>query len=413
MYHFLFENSSLYSNYELAKYSLLPLRAWIQSSKRVFEENEGLNFGIPIADNSFKATIDLIERVTRNYEKPEFGITETKVDGAKVTILQTMILSKTFCKLLNFRKEPMIKQEKLLIVAPMSGHHATLLRGTVQDVLPHFDTYITDWVDARNVPISEGKFDLDDFIAYVQKFIEILGSDIHVMAVCQPTVPVLAAISLLASQGKKTPKSMILIGGPVDARKHPTAVNSFADGRSIHWFERNLISRVPCTYPGFMRQVYPGFIQLSGFMTMNMKRHMGEHMNLFKNLVIGDGESAEKHKKFYNEYLAVMDMPAEFYLQTIKTVFKDFDLPLGKMMSNGEKVKPEDIKNCAILCIEGELDDISGVGQTKAALNLCKNVPDDKKLYHLQKGVGHYGVFNGTKFRESIVPLIKKFTDKA
>ncbi|NDF12753.1 MAG: polyhydroxyalkanoate depolymerase [Proteobacteria bacterium] len=366
------------------------------------------------AGRSFGAYFELLERITRNYAEPEFGIKSVKVDGKAVAIKEVLVTEKTFCRLIHFKKEPSVKpQPKMLIVAPLSGHFATLLRGTVQDTLPYFDVYITDWANARDIPMSLGPFDFDDYVDYVIAFTEHLGSNVNLMAVCQPSVPVMAAVAIMSAKNNKyTPDTMTLIGGPIDTRVNPTKVNKTAYERPIEWFEQNVITHVPVNYPGFMRKVYPGFIQLSGFMSMNLDRHIGEHLGLFMHLVQGDGDSAEAHKKFYNEYLAVMDLPAEFYLQTVRLVFQEFALPKGKMVSRGRPVKPEAITKTALLAVEGERDDISGVGQTKAAIDLCKGLPADKKKYHLQKEVGHYGSFNGRRFREEIVPTIFNFVSK-
>jgi poly(3-hydroxybutyrate) depolymerase len=298
-------------------------------------------------------------------------------------------------------------------VAPLSGHYATLLRGTVEALLPHFEIYITDWADGREVPTQLGGFDLDDYIDYLIEFMEFLGPEIHTMAVCQPAVPLLAAVAIMAdSTPAAAPASMTLIGGPVDTRKNPTEVNKLATKRSLEWFKSHVITRVPFNYPGFLRPVYPGFLQLSGFMTMNLDRHIGEHVKLFQHLVNGDGESAEAHKKFYNEYLSVLDLPAEFYLQTIEVVFQQHALPKGEWVSRGRHIDPSKITRTALLTLEGELDDISGVGQTQAAQTLCSGLKPTQKKHHLQPAVGHYGIFNGRKFRDLIVPIIKDFAAK-
>lgn len=358
-----------------------------------------------------KANNSLLDRISKNYKKPEFAIKTTKVNGKDIAIKEVVKYLKPFCQLIHFKKMSKIQLPKLLIVAPMAGHHATLLRNTVEETLPFFDVFITDWVDAKLVPIGAGSFDLDDYIDYMIEFFAYLGPGTHVMAVCQPVVPVLAAVSIMEEQkNNNTPTSMILIGGPVDSRYNPTKVNFFAIERSIAWFENNLITRVPINYPGFMRRVYPGFLQLMGFISMNANKHYDEHYNYFINILKGDVEKVERHHKFYNEYFAVMDLPAEFYLQTIQLVFQQHALPLGKMISRGRKVNPAAIKKTALIGIEGELDDIAGVGQTKASLDLCVNIPSKFKQYHLQKGVGHYGVFSGSKFRDNIVPKIVDFT---
>ncbi|PIR32106.1 MAG: hypothetical protein COV36_05195 [Alphaproteobacteria bacterium CG11_big_fil_rev_8_21_14_0_20_44_7] len=280
-------------------------------------------------------------------------------------------------------------------------------------MLPFFDVYITDWTNAREVPLTEGEFDLDDYIDYTMEFIEKLKGDCHVMAVCQPVVPVAAAVAIMENEGRKYhPKSMILIGGPIDGRINPTMVNELADKKPIEWFEQHLITRVPLTYKGAGRKVYPGFLQLAGFLSMKPDDHIQKHKDYFNHLIEGDGESAEKHEKFYDEYLSVMDITAEFYLQTIKKVFQDFDLPQGKFESRGRPVRMEHITKTALIALEGENDDIAGVGQSHAALTLCKNLAKSKKHYHLQKDVGHYGIFNGRRFREFVVPVIKEFTEK-
>jgi poly(3-hydroxybutyrate) depolymerase len=294
----------------------------------------------------------------------------------------------------------------------MSGHYATLLRGTVETFLPTHRVMITDWTDARLVPLAAGPFDLDDYIDYLMAMFRSFGPDLHVMAVCQPAVPVAAAIARMeAEKDPCTPRSMILMGGPIDTRRSPTAVNLVAERRGIEWFRRNCITKVPPTYPGFWRDVYPGFLQLSGFMAMNIDRHLSAHGEMFNHLVDGDGDSAEKHREFYDEYLAVMDLTAEFYLQTVEKVFVNHELPKGEMMHRDKPVDLMAIRNCAIMAIEGERDDISGVGQTLAALELTPNLPPHKKLYHLQTGVGHYGVFNGSRFRAQIAPRIVEFIE--
>lgn len=362
---------------------------------------------------SASASLELFERLTRKYKKPEFDIKPVEVDGKKVKIKQKTVLKKPFCNLIHFEKEGGHKQPKLLITAPMSGHYATLLRGTVQDTLPHFDVYITDWLNASEVPLEDGRFDLDDYIDYTIEFIEHLKGDCHVMAVCQPVVPVAAAVALMENgESKVHPKSMILIGGPIDGRINPTMINKFADKKPIEWFTQNLISRVPMNFDGHGRNVYPGFLQLAGFLSMKPHDHIEKHKEYYEHLVEGDGDNSEKHEKFYDEYLSVMDITAEFYLETIKKVFQDFDLPQGKYTSRGRPVKMEFVKKTALLALEGEKDDIAGVGQSHAALGLCKNLAKEKKHYHLQKDVGHYGIFNGSRFRKFVVPVLQDFIAK-
>lgn len=407
-----FGNSHLYTAFELQRMALSPINMMAKASKEFYS-----NVLNPISYTEFgrhaAAGSELLERMTRRFAKPAFEITETLVKDEAVLIEERPVLTKVFGRLLHFRKERRYKQPKLLIVAPMSGHYATLLRGTVEGFLPHMDVYITDWRNAQDVPVVEGSFDLDDYINYVIEFIRFLGDNVHVLAVCQPAVPVFAAAAIMnAENDPKAPASIILTGGPIDTRINPTQVNQLAYEKSIDWFRHNVITRVPVNYAGAWRAVYPGFLQLTGFMSLNMDKHIESHVELFNHLVEGDGESAEAHKTFYNEYLSVMDIPAEFYLQTVETVFQKFSLPQGKMVSRGRKINPAAMKKTALMCIEGEKDDISGVGQTKAALDLCTNLPKAKKHYHMQKGVGHYGQFNGRRFREFIVPAVCDFIQK-
>jgi poly(3-hydroxybutyrate) depolymerase len=358
---------------------------------------------------SVAATAELVERGTRHFRKPEFGLPSTSIDGEKVAITEEIVLRKPFGQLRRFKREKAgLDQPKLLMVAPMSGHYATLLRGTVEALLPYADIYITDWRDARMVPLSDGHFDLDDYIDYVIEFLEHLGPGAHAMAVCQPSVPVFAAVSLMGSaEHPCRPRSLTMMGGPIDTRVNPTVPNNLATTRSLKWFEKTVVQVVPPNYPGFMRRVYPGFLQLTGFMTMNLDRHVGAHLRLFDHLIQGDGDSAEAHRKFYDEYLAVMDMTAEFYLDTVKTVFQDHALPRGIMISRNRKVDPGAIRDTAILTVEGELDDISGIGQTRAAHNLAHNLPEEKHFHYEQPGVGHYGIFNGRRWREEIMPRVR------
>ena len=297
----------------------------------------------------------------------------------------------------------------VLIVAPLSGHHSTLLRDTVRALLRDHKVFITDWTDARMVPLDAGPFHLDDYVTYVQEFIRHIGPEVNVISVCQPTVPVLAAISLLASNGEATPRTMTMMGGPIDARKSPTAVNNLAMNKSHNWFEHNVIYRVPVNYPGSGRAVYPGFLQHSGFVAMNPDRHLSSHYDYFLDLVRGDGDSADSHREFYDEYNAVLDMPAEYYLDTIKTVFQDFALVNGTWHVNGQLVRPQDIKTTALLTIEGELDDISGAGQTRAAHDLCTGIAKTRQFHYDVVGAGHYGIFSGRRWREKVYPEVKQF----
>lgn len=366
---------------------------------------------------SIAASAELFERMTRRYGKPMFGLNATKVDGVEVEVMEEHVWSRPFCSLLHFRRQfegEAPKQSKLLIVAPMSGHYATLLRGTVEAFLPSHDVYITDWVDARTVPVLEGSFDLDDYIDYLQEMMRRLAQDggpVHTLGVCQASVPLICAIAAMeAANDPATPESMILMGGPIDTRVNPTAVNKLAEKRGIDWFRRHCIHTVPFPHAGMGRDVYPGFLQLSGFMAMNIERHVTAHLEMFNHLIEGDGDSAEKHRDFYDEYLAVMDLTAEFYLQTVERVFIRHEVPLGLLRHRGELIDLKAIRRTALLTVEGEKDDISGVGQTYAAQDLCSGIPAARKAHHLQDGVGHYGVFNGSRFRREIAPRICAFT---
>jgi len=360
------------------------------------------------------ANTELFTRLMQRYHKPEWGIDSVSVDGEEVVVDKHIVVDKPFCKLIHFEKNIQNKGPKLLIVAPLSGHFATLLRDTVRTALIDHDVWVTDWVDAKMVPLSEGAFSLDDYVAYIREFIRVLAPELNVMSVCQPTVPVLAAISLMASNGEKeSPQSMIMMGGPIDARLSPTAVNQFADQHSHQWFANQMIMRVPQNYPGFARRVYPGFMQHASFMAMNPDRHLNAHWEFYKHLMQGDQDSAEAHRQFYDEYNAVLDMPAEYYLDTVRVVFQDFLLPKGKWEIGGELVEPSAIESTALFTIEGELDDISGNGQTESAQKLCSNIPKRQRKHLLAKGVGHYGIFSGRKFRSLIYPQIKNFIEKS
>ena len=398
--------------YEAAHLLLSPARAATETTKLLFENPFNPWSRTPYG-RTVSAACELFERTTRRYAKPTFGLDATVVNGERVSVKERVVWQRPFCRVLHFERalpEGVAPQPKLLIVAPMSGHYATLLRGTVEAFLPTHQVFITDWVDARMVPLAAGRFDLDDYIDYVMAMSRALGP-LHVLAVCQPSVPVIAAVARMEAENDPlTPRSMTLMGGPIDTRRSPTAVNQLAEQRGVEWFKRNCIVKVPPSYPGFYREVYPGFLQLSGFMAMNLDRHVTAHNDMFRHLVQGDGDSAEKHRDFYDEYLAVMDMTAEFYLQTVEKVFCTHELPKGEMMHRDKPVELMAIRRCAIMAVEGEKDDISGVGQTLAALELTPNLPADKKLYHLQEGVGHYGVFNGRRFRAEIAPRIAEFT---
>jgi poly(3-hydroxybutyrate) depolymerase len=403
---------SFYQIYEFNHAALAPWRAVADATKIAFQ-NPLNPFSETTFGRSVAAAAELFERTTRRYGKPDFGLHETIVDGRTVPVAERIVWQKPFCSLLHFQRalpKSRAADPKVLIVAPLSGHYATLLRGTVEAMLPAHEVFITDWQDARMVPLAEGRFDLDDYIDYVIEMLRHLGPGVHVMAVCQPSVPVLAAVSLMSEdRDPDLPVTMTLMGGPIDTRLAPTAVNRVAKARGTDWFRRNTIMKVPFPHPGFLRDVYPGFLQLSGFMSMNFDRHVSAHQEFFGHLIEGDGDSAEKHRDFYDEYLAVMDLTAEFYLQTVDTVFVRHALPNGQMTHRGRPIRPETIRRTALLTIEGERDDISGVGQTKAAHALCTNLAYDKKQHYLALGVGHYGVFNGSRFRNEIQPRIVDF----
>jgi poly(3-hydroxybutyrate) depolymerase len=406
-------SSPMYWFYEVSHAALNPARAYADAARLYFKSPVNplsfTTFGKSIA-----AACELFERSTRRYGRPEWRIDSTLVGGERVPVQIATVWERPFCRLLHFERSllhpPRRLQPKVLIVAPMSGHYPTLLRGTVEAFLPNHEVYLTEWVDARMVPLADGAFDLDDYIDYVIEILHKLEGDTHVIAVCQPSVPVLAAVALMEAQDDRClPNSMVLMGGPIDTRRNPTAVNRLAEQRGTDWFRRNVITKVPFPNPGVMRDVYPGFLQLNGFMSMNLDRHLEAHKDLFMHLVQGDGDSAQKHREFYDEYLAVMDLAAEFYLQTVDTVFVRHALPKGTMKHRGVPVDPARIHRVALMTVEGEHDDISGVGQTEAAHELCVNIPGDRRTHYLQPGVGHYGVFNGSRFRAEIAPRIADF----
>ena len=402
-----------YQMYELNHAAIAPMRAYADAMRLTFQ-NPINPMSHTQLGRSVAAGFELFERTTRRYGKPAFGLDETALDTGKVSVHEKTVWSRPFCNLIHFERTLPSNHKpdpKILVVAPMSGHYATLLRGTVETLLPNAEVYITDWTDARMVPVSEGRFDLDDYIDYVISMLHALGPDTHVMAVCQPAVPVLAAVALMEESGDKfAPTTMTLMGGPIDTRINPTGVNELAQAKPIEWFEDNVTMQVPWPLPGFSRNVYPGFLQLSGFMTMNLDRHMIAQKDFYNHLVKNDGDSAERHREFYDEYLAVMDMTAEFYLQTVDTVFIKHSLPKGEMMYRGRKVDTKAIRNVALMTVEGENDDISGLGQTEAAQTICPNIPDDMRHHYVQPDVGHYGVFNGSRFRAEIAPRILDFT---
>lgn len=403
----------LYHWFELGQAACRPARVAADACRLLL--NNPLNpVGHTVVGRSLTAACEVFERTTRRYGRPAFGISETMIDGARIAVREEALLELPFCRLLHFDRdvpETIARaQPRILIVAPMSGHFATLLRGTVQALLPHADVSITDWQDARSVPYARGRFDLDTYVDYLIQMFRLFEGDVHVLAVCQPSVPVLAAVSLLEEAGDEdVPLSMMLMGGPVDTRISPTVVNKLAVERGIGWFERSVITTVPWLHPGRGRSVYPGFLQLTGFMTMNLDRHISAHRDLFLHLVRGDGDSAVKHKEFYDEYMAVMDLSAEFYLQTVDTVFIRHALPEGKMSHRGHRIDPGAVSRVALMTIEGERDDITGIGQCQAAHALCRSIPDERRRHREQAGVGHYGIFNGSRFNAEILPDMLDF----
>jgi poly(3-hydroxybutyrate) depolymerase len=406
----------LYQLYETQRALLAPFAEFASASSKLYSHPLSPFTHTPMAQR-VSAGFDLMHRLAKDYEKPEFGITQALVNGTPVAVQQHVAIEKPFCRLLRFKRftdDPqalatMKGQPTVLVVAPLSGHHSTLLRDTVTSLLQDHKVFITDWTDARMVPADAGPFHLDDYVAYVQEFIRHIGPGVNVISVCQPTVPVLAAVSLMASAGEPTPPTLTMMGGPIDARLSPTAVNNLAMNKSLEWFEHNVIYRVPPNYPGSTRRVYPGFLQHSGFVAMNPDRHLTSHYDYFLDLVRGDLEGADEHREFYDEYNAVLDMPAEYYLDTIRVVFQDFALVNGSWRVYGELVRPQDIKTSALLTIEGELDDISGAGQTKAAHGLCTGIPKARQFHYDAVGAGHYGIFSGRRWREQVYPQVRDF----
>lgn len=401
----------LYQALDAQLASLTPLRVAAEALQQVFT-HPLLPGSYTPAGRAAAAGLELFERATRRYPKPAFGFGSVTVDGAAVPVREEIVAEKPFCRLLHFARDTAAARTDpvVLVVAPMSGHYATLLRGTVAALLPEHEVYVTDWLDARAVPLARGAFGLGDYIDYVVDFLRLLGPDAHVLAVCQPSPPVLAAVALLAASGDAAqPRSMTLIGGPVDTRVNPTVVDRLAASQPLDWFEHKAIHSVPHWYAGANRRVYPGFLQVTGFMSMNLDRHVGEHVKLFRHLVRGDGESAEAHRRFYDEYLSVMDLAADFYLDTIRVVFQEHALPKGAMTHRGIRVEPRAIAKTALLTVEGEKDDVSGIGQTRAAHALCPAIPPERRGHRLQRGVGHFGIFNGRRWREEIYPEIRGF----
>ena len=404
----------LYSLYEAQHLAMTPMRMAAELSKGWFGHPFSPWAHTPLA-KEIAAGSDLFLRVTARYDKPEWAIDHIFLEGVAAPVVIEPILEKPFCKLLRFQcvtAEPR-PLPKVLVVAPLSGHHATLLRDTVRTMLQHYEVYVTDWVDARMVSLDLGLFHFDDYVDYIREFARHLAPQLNVISVCQPTVPVLAALSLMADDAEAhPPKAMVMMGGPIDARRSPTAVNNLATKRPYAWFEQNLIHRVPVKYPGYMRRVYPGFLQHLGFVAMNPDRHFNAHWEYYDHLVAGEGDSADAHRRFYNEYNAVLDMPAEYYLETIRRVFQDFELPQGLMHVHTQPVRPEKIRETALLTIEGELDDISGNGQTEAAHTLCTGIEASRREHYHVPNVGHYGIFSGRRYRETIYPRIRAFLSK-
>ncbi len=402
----------LYALHEFQKTISAPLVAWIDTSHRLFSSPYSPLAYTPVSRH-VAASSELMGRLMRSYHKPGWNITHVNAGGRDVAVSIERVHDEPFCHLLRFRKDMPDPGRKVLIFAPLSGHHATLLRDTVRTMLRDFDVYITDWVDARMVPLAAGPFHLDDYVEYCKRFIRLLGPGVATVSVCQPTVPVMAAISLLAQENDPcTPSAAVMMGGPIDTRRSPTVVNELAMGRPHSWFEDKVIYRVPFNYPGFMRRVYPGFLQHLSFIAMNADRHIQAHRDFFNHLVVGDGDSAESHRRFYDEYNAVLDMPAEYYLDTIRVVFQEFLLAKGKWEVTGTLVEPAALRKTALFTVEGELDDISGNGQTEAAHNLATRIPSEKRKHLLAKGVGHYGIFSGRKFRDMVYPQIRDFVKR-
>jgi len=400
----------LYHLYALSHAAVTPWRTAANLGRLALNHPANpLSYSYPAKAAS--AALEVFESLTRHYGKPAFGIRSIERRGARITIQEEVVRSKAFCELKHFgRVGDASPPPRLLVVAPLSGHFATLLRGTVEALLPDFDVYVTDWIDAREVPLGAGRFDLNDYIDYVLEFMRLLGPDLHVLAVCQPGPAVLAATALLAAADDACqPATVTIMGSPIDTRRSPTEPNRLAKTRPLSWFEHNVINLVPFPHRGCMRRVYPGFLQLTGFMTMNLERHLSAHRQLYHNLVAGDGDSVAAHRAFYDEYLAVMDLPAEYYLQTLKVVFQEHQLAEGVMQHRGHSVDLRAIRRTALMTVEGEKDDISGIGQTQAAHELCSNIPAARRVDYVQPGVGHYGVFNGSRWRSEIAPRIRDF----
>ncbi len=405
----------LYHLYEWTHAAVKPWRT-AASMGRAMLNNPANPFSYTYQAKATSAALEVFDGLTRKYDKPQFGIKDVLCHGGRVAVTEEIVMHQPFCQLLHFKRDTSVLPErfrvapKVLVVAPMSGHFATLLRGTVHALLQDFDVYITDWIDAREVPTTAGNFDLNDYIDYVLGYMRALGPDLHVVAVCQPGPAVMAAAALLAATNDPSqPATLTIMGSPIDTRRSPTQPNLLAKSKPLSWFQNNVIMSVPFPNVGAMRRVYPGFLQLTGFMTMNLDRHLDAHRSLYQNLVSGDGDSVSAHRKFYDEYLAVMDLPADYYLQTIQKVFQEHQLADGLLEHRGERVDLKAIRRTALMTVEGENDDISGIGQTQAAHDLCTNIPANRRLDYIQPGVGHYGVFNGSRWRSEIAPRIRDF----
>jgi poly(3-hydroxybutyrate) depolymerase len=410
----------LYQWHELSRTMMAPWIHLAEANAKIFSDSNSWLSTLPGAGR-VSAGNELMHRLGKDYEKPPWDIHKIEVDGAAVPVVEQEILATPFCRLLRFKRytdeaksiAAMKKEPTVLVVAPLSGHHATLLRDTVRTLLRDHKVYVTEWIDARLVPITDGAFGLDDYVATIENFIRHIGAEnLHVISVCQPTVPVLAAVSLMAARGEATPRSLVMMGGPIDARHSPTQVNDLATKNPLSWFQNHVIHTVPASYPGQGRSVYPGFLQHAGFIAMNPSRHFMSHWDFYADLVKGDLEDADSHRRFYDEYNAVLDMPAEYYLDTIRIVFQEFALPRGKWKVKGEPVNPAAIKKTALMSIEGELDDISGLGQTAAAHDLCTGIPKTKHRHLTVKGAGHYGIFSGRRWREVVYPDVRDFIAK-
>lgn len=410
----------LYQMHELGRAWLAPMTYWADAGSKMFAAPGSWLSTVPGASR-VAAGYELLYRIGKDYEKPEFGIHSLEIDGDTYPVIEREMKRKPFCRLLRFKRyaddadniAELKDDPPVLVVAPLSGHHSTLLRDTVKTLLRDHKVYITDWIDARMVPVGEGAFTLDDYVAYIQEFIRLIGAEnLHVISVCQPTVPVLAAVSLMAARGEATPRSLVMMGGPIDTRESPTQVNDLAVHKPLWWFEGNLIHHVPANYPGGGRRVYPGFLQHGGFVAMNPERHFQSHWDFYQDLLKGDLEDAASHRRFYDEYNAVLDMPAEYYLDTIRVVFQEHLLPRGLWDVAGERVNPAAIGKTALLTIEGELDDISGQGQTRAAHRLCTGIAEADRQHIEVKGAGHYGIFSGRRWREQVYPQVRDFIAK-